>query len=117
MRGARERSIRRMPVGSATTRPPESPVAAAGVAQGLRRPPRRTHRLRRRRRSFGQDAPDVQAGRLSGRRLPATPASCTPPRAHLMNDDIKREVSKRRTFAIISHPDAGKTTLTEKLLL
>ena len=34
-----------------------------------------------------------------------------------MNDDITREVSKRRTFAIISHPDAGKTTLTEKLLL
>jgi len=30
---------------------------------------------------------------------------------------IKKEVSKRRTFAIISHPDAGKTTLTEKLLL
>ena len=28
-----------------------------------------------------------------------------------------REISKRRTFAIISHPDAGKTTLTEKLLL
>ena len=27
------------------------------------------------------------------------------------------EVAKRRTFAIISHPDAGKTTLTEKLLL
>lgn len=30
---------------------------------------------------------------------------------------IQQEVSKRRTFAIISHPDAGKTTLTEKLLL
>ena len=30
---------------------------------------------------------------------------------------IKEEVGKRRTFAIISHPDAGKTTLTEKLLL
>ena len=30
---------------------------------------------------------------------------------------IKAEVSRRRTFAIISHPDAGKTTLTEKLLL
>jgi peptide chain release factor 3 len=30
---------------------------------------------------------------------------------------IKEEVEKRRTFAIISHPDAGKTTLTEKLLL
>jgi len=27
------------------------------------------------------------------------------------------EVAQRRTFAIISHPDAGKTTLTEKLLL
>ena len=31
--------------------------------------------------------------------------------------NISNEVSKRRTFAIISHPDAGKTTLTEKLLL
>jgi len=30
---------------------------------------------------------------------------------------IRNEVEKRRTFAIISHPDAGKTTLTEKLLL
>ena len=30
---------------------------------------------------------------------------------------LKEEVEKRRTFAIISHPDAGKTTLTEKLLL
>src|SRR5450631_3877368 len=29
----------------------------------------------------------------------------------------ENEISKRRTFAIISHPDAGKTTLTEKLLL
>ena len=34
-----------------------------------------------------------------------------------MNDNIKHETSRRRTFAIISHPDAGKTTLTEKLLL
>jgi peptide chain release factor 3 len=31
--------------------------------------------------------------------------------------EIAREVARRRTFAIISHPDAGKTTLTEKLLL
>ena len=31
--------------------------------------------------------------------------------------EIEREVARRRTFAIISHPDAGKTTLTEKLLL
>ena len=32
-------------------------------------------------------------------------------------DDIGRSVARRRTFAIISHPDAGKTTVTEKLLL
>ncbi len=31
--------------------------------------------------------------------------------------DIEQEIKRRRTFAIISHPDAGKTTLTEKLLL
>src|SRR5699024_3791307 len=31
--------------------------------------------------------------------------------------DYTKEISKRRTFAIISHPDAGKTTLTEKFLL
>ena len=30
---------------------------------------------------------------------------------------LAAEVERRRTFAIISHPDAGKTTLTEKLLL
>ncbi len=31
--------------------------------------------------------------------------------------NIEQEINRRRTFAIISHPDAGKTTLTEKLLL
>src|SRR6202140_5086884 len=31
--------------------------------------------------------------------------------------DLAAEIARRRTFAIISHPDAGKTTLTEKLLL
>ena len=31
--------------------------------------------------------------------------------------DIREEINRRRTFAIISHPDAGKTTLTEKFLL
>jgi peptide chain release factor 3 len=40
--------------------------------------------------------------------LPQSRANMTP---------IEREVARRRTFAIISHPDAGKTTLTEKLLL
>ncbi len=32
-------------------------------------------------------------------------------------ENIRKEIERRRTFAIISHPDAGKTTLTEKLLL
>jgi peptide chain release factor 3 len=42
--------------------------------------------------------------------VPVRPMSDTSAKAH-------SEVSRRRTFAIISHPDAGKTTLTEKLLL
>ncbi len=35
----------------------------------------------------------------------------------LSAQQLEREIARRRTFAIISHPDAGKTTLTEKLLL
>lgn len=35
----------------------------------------------------------------------------------MANQDFLNEINKRRTFAIISHPDAGKTTITEKLLL
>ncbi len=34
-----------------------------------------------------------------------------------MSRQLEKEIKKRRTFGIISHPDAGKTTLTEKLLL
>lgn len=34
-----------------------------------------------------------------------------------MGNSIEQEIGRRRTFAIISHPDAGKTTLTEKFLL
>jgi peptide chain release factor 3 len=34
-----------------------------------------------------------------------------------MKTQLENEIARRRTFAIISHPDAGKTTLTEKLLL
>ena len=40
-----------------------------------------------------------------------------PVKSSPLQKEIQREVDRRRTFAIISHPDAGKTTLTEKLLL
>ncbi len=39
------------------------------------------------------------------------------PQTHADSGPGDREIAKRRTFAIISHPDAGKTTLTEKFLL
>jgi peptide chain release factor 3 len=39
------------------------------------------------------------------------------PQAYTMDRRLQKEVEQRRTFGIISHPDAGKTTLTEKLLL
>src|SRR5918997_1812477 len=42
--------------------------------------------------------------------------SRTDPRAHEPTHQLAA-IETRRTFAIISHPDAGKTTLTEKLLL
>ena len=35
----------------------------------------------------------------------------------MADSQLMKEIERRRTFAIISHPDAGKTTLTEKLLL
>ena len=34
-----------------------------------------------------------------------------------LHNTITQEIARRRTFGIVSHPDAGKTTLTEKLLL
>src|SRR5690606_8512314 len=34
-----------------------------------------------------------------------------------LDEELAEAITSRRTFAIISHPDAGKTTLTEKLLL
>ena len=47
--------------------------------------------------------------------MPAFAADHAPSAAQ--DDRVVAEASRRRTFAIISHPDAGKTTLTEKLLL
>jgi peptide chain release factor 3 len=47
----------------------------------------------------------------------SAPEESQQPSASSRLTDIEREVARRRTFAIISHPDAGKTTRTEKLLL
>ncbi len=46
-----------------------------------------------------------------------TATTSAPAPKGLADPRMKAEIEKRRTFAIISHPDAGKTTLTEKLLL
>src|SRR5690606_735882 len=51
-------------------------------------------------------------GRASKRRTPHRSMSHTP-----VDEDLAAQVANRRTFANISHPVAGKTTLTEKLLL
>ncbi|MBU1210718.1 MAG: peptide chain release factor 3 [Alphaproteobacteria bacterium] len=57
-----------------------------------------------------QDATSTTSG------APAA-ATSTPAKSKGKPGDLDYEIARRRTFAIISHPDAGKTTLTEKLLL
>src|SRR5581483_11566126 len=63
--------------------------------------------------------PLVSRQRLDFGRFPChMPLMNKPVRADsLPNSPLAAEVERRRTFAIISHPDAGKTTITEKLLL
>ena len=62
----------------------------------------------------GRDVPGNASGRAGGEDSPETPRQKT---GNEEDPGLAREVARRRTFAIISHPDAGKTTLTEKLLL
>ena len=84
-----------------SARPRWPPSCAAPSAQGIMSP---------RRRLPSRPAAFVSSRARTVRRHPAMNAVA--PIAHLA-----RDVARRRTFAIISHPDAGKTTLTEKLLL
>src|SRR5690606_34793849 len=85
----------------------------------------RPYRRRRPRRQRQRGLPRRRAVRGERRRLghrlrPARRGRDPRPRPPLHGmtmPDIAREAARRRTFAIISHPDAGKTTLTEKLLL
>ena len=51
------------------------------------------------------------------REAPVSPPGESQSASRTVPDGLAREIARRRTFAIISHPDAGKTTLTEKLLL
>jgi peptide chain release factor 3 len=48
---------------------------------------------------------------------PVETAESAPPQVFKIDRRQQQEIEQRRTFGIISHPDAGKTTLTEKLLL
>src|SRR5690606_30129995 len=61
----------------------------------------------------GRDPGGPAGARIIGG-FPRVPA---PAAAGIAMPDVAAEARRRRTFAIISHPDAGKTTLTEKLLL
>jgi peptide chain release factor 3 len=54
---------------------------------------------------------------MSNETAASTPDTGADVSASKTTAQIAREVGRRRTFGIISHPDAGKTTLTEKLLL
>ncbi len=53
---------------------------------------------------------------MSDQSLPNSPSEASPQASPSEGPD-NSQIARRRTFAIISHPDAGKTTLTEKLLL
>jgi len=61
--------------------------------------------------------PDLPLTESNDISTPESTPETTPESRSVSTEQIVREVARRRTFGIISHPDAGKTTLTEKLLL
>src|SRR6476469_8686417 len=68
-------------------------------------------------RGFAGMPPSCRVGRRSDRPV-AAPGYCRGVSAPaFLSSDVVREAARRRTFAVISHPDAGKSTLTEALAL
>ncbi|NBC84821.1 MAG: peptide chain release factor 3 [Bacteroidetes bacterium] len=62
------------------------------------------------------DVPNVDSASGDGHAASEAPSDVATSRPAQGDKELHREINRRRTFAIISHPDAGKTTLTEKLL-
>ena len=90
-------------------------------AQGVRWRPGTMPRRGRRSRAIHGKVPRLRTRCRSRKSVPGSTSSaqwlCPSYDAYGSTGDAAAEIARRRTFAIISHPDAGKTTLTEKLLL
>ena len=67
--------------------------------------------------AIGTPNNDRQLTMQDDQAVAATAGAAPAPQKAAPQTGLAREIARRRTFAIISHPDAGKTTLTEKLLL
>src|SRR5262249_52079112 len=124
-RGAQCRPRPDLPRGPAVETPRHPPVQDARLPARRpvprllpgRRRARGRARLPARPRRLGRGAREGAHGRAAGA---LTRYHCGPPPAAprpMSESELSAAIERRRTFAIISHPDAGKTTLTEKLLL
>src|SRR5690606_31852704 len=91
----------------------------ASTSSHKRRQAKRAPRFRQMGESGGELRPLTHYMKSDFHSTAAVAAGKSPPPQGIpdMPESLADAVARRRTFAIISHPDAGKTTLTEKLLL